>query len=118
MIYDKNHEVCFDGIVDIQKESCADKMMLMLVARSRAALLLDNEAVPQTYGMPSLATIFARHVQPYGFTTFYGNVKAFNGELTITKGMSEWQAAAEFCTRFCMKPRVLDRVLTLPEQGR
>jgi hypothetical protein len=64
--------------------------------------------MPQTYHMPSLQTIFTRHIQPYGFQDYIGENKAFNGELVITKGMSEWQAAAEFCTRFLkVKPRII-----------
>lgn len=107
-IYDKKQQLCFDGIVDEQKESCAAQRTLTLVARSRAALLLDNEAMPQTYHMPSLQTVFTRHVQPYGFQRVVGDSKTFSGELMITKGMSQWQAAAQFCTRFLkVKPRVV-----------
>lgn len=107
-IYDQKQQLCFDGIVDEQKESCAEERKLTLIARSRAALLLDNEAMPQTYNMPSLKTIFSRHVQPYGFQDYVGEDKAFSGELVITKGMSEWQAAEEFCTRFLkIKPRII-----------
>ncbi len=108
-LYDKKGSLCFDGIVDAQKESGAAE--LTLIARSRAALLLDNEAIPQTYGMPSLTTIFARHVQPYGFEKFLGDPKGFTGEFTVSKGMSEWQVAADFCTRFLnVKPRIVGSV--------
>ena len=107
-VYARNHQLCFDGIVDEQKESCAGERKLTLIARSRAALLLDNEAMPQTYHMPSLQTIFTRHIQPYGFQGYSGEAKAYSGELVITKGMSEWQAAEEFCTRFLkVKPRII-----------
>lgn len=121
-IYDRNGELCFDGIVDEQRESCTGKLLLTLISRSRAALLLDNEAIPQTYCMPSLATIFARHVQPYGFNGFYGSTKMFSGALTVTKGMSEWQAAAAFCTRFlnvqpCIRDGVFDASGEMPQGG-
>ncbi len=117
-IYDKNQELCFDGIVDEQKESCSSKMTLTLTARSRVSLLLDNEAVPQSYSLPSLPTIFARHVQPYGFHSFLGNTKMFTGELAVTKGMSEWQAAASFCTRFLnVKPRIYGGVFDASGTG-
>jgi hypothetical protein len=111
-IYDANHDLCFDGIVDEQKESCGGSNMLTLVARSRAALLLDNEAIPQTYCMPSLTTIFTRHVKPYGFSSFIGNPKVCAGELAVTKGMSEWQAVEAFCTKFLkVTPRMVDSAL-------
>ena len=107
-IFNQKQLLCFDGIVDEQKESCAGERKLTLIARSRAALLLDNEAMPQTYHMPSLQTIFTRHIQPYGFQGYSGEAKAYNGELVITKGMSEWQAAAEFCIRFLkIKPCII-----------
>lgn len=107
-IYDKKQQLCFEGIVDEQKESCAGGRTLTLIARSRAALLLDNEAMPQTYYMPSLKTIFTRHVQPYGFQNFVGESRAFSGELMITKGMSEWQAAEKFCRSFLkVMPRII-----------
>lgn len=106
-IYDGNETLCFNGIVDEQKESCAVEITLTLIARSQAALLLDNEAIPQTYSMPSLTTIFTRHVRPYGFSSFTGNAKTFTGEFAVTKGMSEWQVAADFCTRFLnVAPRI------------
>lgn len=108
-IYDKNRKLCFHGIVDEQKESCGGGRKLTLAARSRAALLLDNEAVPQTYCMPSLSTIYERHVKPYGFSECRGDGRAFNGTLTVTKGMSEWQAAAAFCSQFLkITPRAAD----------
>ncbi len=34
--------------------------MLKLIARSRAALLLDNEAMPQEYHYPSLTQLYER----------------------------------------------------------
>ena len=110
-IYDANHDLCFDGIVDDQKESCGSEIKLMLVARSRSALLLDNEAIPQTYCMPSLATIFARHVKPYGFTDFVGDARTCSGQLAVTKGMSEWSVAEAFCHDYLkVKPRVVNGV--------
>jgi len=110
-IYDKNQELCFDGIVDEQKESCGSEMMLTIIARSSAALLLDNEAIPQTYNMMSLPMIFARHVLTYGFSSFLGSKKLFPGELAVTKGMSDWQAAELFCTKYLnVKPRIQNGV--------
>lgn len=110
-IYDRNKALWFDGIVDEQKESLGAGRTLTLIARSRAALLLDNEALPQTYRMPSLQTVFQRHIQPYGFQVYLGDNRVFSEELIISKGMSEWQAAEEFCIRFLrVKPRMLGNI--------
>jgi len=107
-VYDKRRKLCFDGLVDEQKKSRGKVSYFSINARSRAAVLLDNEALPQTYISPSLGTIFDRHVKPYGFTDYLGDEHSFNGELTITKGMSEWQAAEKFCRDFLkIKPRIL-----------
>lgn len=110
-IYGRDGSLCFDGITDDWKVTRADGNFLTLTARSRAALLLDNEAIPQTYCMPSLSTIFQRHIQPYGFTGFRGSKKIFCGALSVTKGMSEWQAAEQFCRQFLhVTPRIQDGV--------
>ena len=65
--------VLFAGIVDEQVLSeSGDGITVELSARSRAALLLDNEARPQIYYMPSLKLMFERHAAPYGFTGYLG----------------------------------------------
>ena len=119
-IFDSEKNVCFEGIVDEQENSLTDKV-LTLAARSRAALLLDNEAMPQNYMNPSLATVFNRHIRPYGLTRYLGNENCFHGTLAVTKGMSEWAAAAQFCSLFLKtEPRIIDGVFDasgqLPEQ--
>ncbi len=106
-IFDAKGALCFDGIVDDRTEQCGGGILLTLAARSRASLLLDNEAIPQNYCMPSLETVFQRHIQPYGFTGYEGNTRIFPGKLEVTKGMSEWQAAETFCTEFLkVHPRI------------
>lgn len=108
------NEVIFDGMVDEQIfQTASNGCTLKIIARSRAALLLDNEALPQTYIHPSLQTIFDRHAAPYGFTGYIGNPGAFSGEMTVTKGMSEWQVIQYFCAYFLgVSPRVtLDGLL-------
>lgn len=107
-ILEASGELLFDGVTDIQREiSAAGGRVLKLAARSRAGLLLDSEAVPQTYSYPSLPMIYARHIGPYGFSGFTGSSRVFEGTMKIAKGMSEWQAAALFCTAFLqITPRV------------
>ncbi len=103
-IVEEDGSTFFDGIVDEQIQSGG---LLTLSCRSRAALLLDNEALPQEYAAPSLGLIFERHVKPYGFTAFRGNGAVFSSAFSVTKGMSEWQAAEAFCNQFLkVMPRV------------
>lgn len=119
-VCDEMGNVFLDGIVDEQEEDLTGGT-LSLSVRSRAALLLDNEALPQNYVNPSLATVFDRHIRPYGFTRYLGDGKAFTGTLTVTKGMSEWAAAAAFCSRFLKtEPRIANGIFdasgSVPEQ--
>lgn len=96
----RDGSLLFDGIVDEQDESFSGGLLLTLRARGRAALLLDSEAMPQSYAYPSLPVLFARHIAPYGFTGYFGGGTVYEGALEVEKGMSEWQAAALFCSRF------------------
>jgi hypothetical protein len=100
--------ILFFGTVDVQRETaCGTGNVLNLSCRSLAGLLLDSESVPRTYDAPSLPVIFERHIRPYGFTSFLGSPAVCRGELCVRKGMSEWQAAAEFCKSFLRtQPRV------------
>lgn len=91
----------FYGPLDVQQERHSTKGDFVRVeGRSMAALLLDNEAVPQMYYSPPFSTVFSRHAAPYGFTQYQvpkGAVKI--GDFTVTKGMSEWQVLENFCRR-------------------
>ncbi len=107
-------EVCdgdervFFGYVDEQIEEEGDGgRFLSVTARSLAAVLLDNEAAPQTYCMPSMPLLMQRHFRPLGFTAFVGNAQAYSGELVVTKGMSEWSVLQQFCRYFTRtKPKI------------
>ena len=103
-------ESIFSGIVDeqitkIDIEGC----FLEVYARSYAAWLLDNEAMPQVYYAPSLKTIFDRHIKPYGFKEIIGDQSVFTDEFAVTKGMSEWSVLEKFCKTYLnTMPRVID----------
>ncbi|MDQ5983847.1 MAG: hypothetical protein RUMPE_00876 [Eubacteriales bacterium SKADARSKE-1] len=103
-----NFKKIFYGLLDTQKTSCTPSgTFLNITARSMAALLLDNEACPQTYSVPSLLIIFNRHIRPYGFTSFSGDSKQFPLELVVSKGMSEWEVLETFCTDYLrVYPRI------------
>lgn len=96
-VHQEDGTLFFDGVADEQTQSGG---LLTLSCRSRAALLLDNEALPQSYAAPSLGLIFERHIRPYGFTAYRGNGAAFSSAFSVTKGMSEWQTAEAFCKAY------------------
>lgn len=100
----------FNGIVDEQAEiQSINAVLLEITARSLAALLLDNEAVPQTYHLPSMGVIFERHLKPLGFEKYIGSDKSFGGEMTVAKGMSEWSVLSMFAGRFLgVVPKILE----------
>ena len=103
-----DNAAAFDGIVDEQVLSIgASGRTLTLEARSRAALLLDNEALPQQYQRPSLPLLFQRHALPYGFSRAIGPQTVYSGVLSVTKGMSEWAVLSSFCENYLgVAPRI------------
>lgn len=101
VIIENGKERVFNGLVDTQtEEETSDGILLTITARSLECILLDNEALPQTYCMPSMPLIMERHLAPLGFTEYIGESKSFNGEMIISKGMSEWAVLEMFCRRF------------------
>lgn len=107
-VYDEDGNLVFGGIVDQQSlQIGGDGALLQIVGRSKAALLLDNEAKPQTYINPSLGKLFANHAAPYGLPGFVGKTSDFQWTYVISKGRSEWQVLEDFCL-FCIGviPRV------------
>lgn len=103
-----NGDIVFDGILDEQiVELSGSGSLFKVYARSTAALLVDNSALPQSYTNTSLEIIFNRHIRPYGFTKFIGSNKSFSGEFVVYKGMSEWDVLEKFCILFLnTKPRI------------
>lgn len=101
-------DIIFDGILDEQiVDITSSGKLFKIYARSTAALLIDNSALPQSYSNTSLEIIFNRHIKPYGFTKFVGNNKLFSKEFIVYKGMSEWDVLEKFCTMFLYtKPRI------------
>ena len=96
-----NNDRIFYGYIDIQSdEQTLNGAFLTVTARSMSAILLDNEALPQTYSMISMNDLMKRHFEPLGFHSFKGTGKTFDDEFIITKGMSEWTVLANFCKKF------------------
>lgn len=91
----------FSGLLDQQSFSLsAGGSVLSLAARSRHALLLDNQAAPQTYVNPSFRQLFERHAAPFGFTSFLGNPGPFRGQFIVRRGMTHWQVLSDFAAYF------------------
>ncbi len=101
-------EIIFYGFVDEQTEMVADRgSLLEIKARGPESVLLDNEAMPQTYCMPTMKILYERHFKPLGFKGIEGGDKPFPGDLVISKGMSEWQVLSNFCEKFCKSKPVV-----------
>lgn len=109
-VYDEDNKEIFFGPVDVQKFSLkTNGSYLSLAVRNKVAFLLDNEALPQSYALPSLEVIFKRHVKPYGFNSFKGDDRSFSEEFVISKGMSEWEVIKTFCVNYLgVYPRFLN----------
>lgn len=92
-------ETVFFGYADEQTETVSGNGIILTVkARSLAALLLDNEAMPQVYCLPTMDIIFEQHLKALGFTDYSGENYVCKGDLIITKGMSEWEMLCLFCS--------------------
>lgn len=98
----------FVGVVDEEEHICGAKgITLRVSARSMAAHLLDNEAMPCEYDHPSLSLIYERYVKPYGIAPGDDADAVFFGEQSITKGTSCWKALKSFCIAcFSSVPRI------------
>lgn len=108
-VLDGNERIFYGLIDSISEEQDKSGVLLSISARSLEAVLLDNEACPCTYCMPSMPLLMKKHFRPLGFESFIGNDRAFNGELVISKGMSEWAVLKSFCEDFLGTEPVLDR---------
>lgn len=97
-VYEGENEI-FRGVADEQITIVGDDVKTKLVCRSMAALLLDNEAYPQTFTNVSAGLLFRRYAKPLGFTDFTGSDKTLWGEFRVSKGMSCWQVFENFCSK-------------------
>lgn len=104
----KDSKVVFTGIVDEQQSICsAQGTYKKIVARSMAALLLDNESEPVSYNNPSSFVIASRHAVPFGVGFDDTTDDTYFGVLTVQKGSTNWQAIEDFSKKAYMTtPRV------------
>lgn len=101
-------QTVFRGTVDEQIVNYTGTgSRLILSARSFAAILLDNEAVPAVYTQGlAFYELYNLHAAPYGLKGYRG-IGICPGDFTVSKGMSEWEVLDTFC-RYVMgvRPRV------------
>lgn len=106
-LYDDDR-LLFVGVVDEEeRERGVRGEYLKVSARSLAAHLLDNEAMPCTYDHPTLSLIFERYVKPYGVALYDCGDAMYFGEQSVIKGASCWRVLKQFCNAcFSAVPRV------------
>lgn len=94
----KGIQPLFHGRVDWQEtDFSAAGRRLQLEARSKGALLLDNEAAPCSLVRARLSTLFGLCIAPYGFVLYHPQGDRRSLPLyTIYKGQSEWEAFCGF----------------------
>lgn len=91
-------KIIFDGLADEQRLiKNKDGLFLRLQARSRAGMLLDNEAIPQTFYRARLTDIYNAACGQYGFAGVLYDKNPTLSSFTVAKGQSEWQALESFC---------------------
>lgn len=91
----------FRGIVDEQIETVFEGGFLLEInARSLAALLLDNEAMPQSCCLPNMQLFMERNFYRLGFKEYIGNDHPKSGSMSIAKGTSEWSVLEQYCKKF------------------
>ncbi len=101
-------KVVFRGVVDEQQTLLSDKYAYnKIVARSMAAVLLDNESEPVSYFQPSTSVIFSHHIKPFGIEAYKGENRACKEAINISKGYTNWKAVDAFCKKaYGNSPRV------------
>lgn len=89
----------FVGVIDEEEHLFRPAgAYLRISARSLAAHLLDNEALPRGYDHPDARLIYERHVRQYGIEAGDMDDATCFGELNVTKGMSQWGVVSAFCS--------------------
>ena len=89
-------EKAFCGICDMQRFTAEKKgFRVFAFARSSAALLLDNEAVPMTYYSPCADILFYNEAKRFGFKSKLPELYC-SEEYAVTKGTSCYGAINNF----------------------
>ncbi len=72
-----------------------------ITGRSMAAVLLDNEVLPQSYNCPNAKTIFTRHCLPFNINEFECDISPINAQIQVSKGQSHFDVISNF-SKFCL----------------
>lgn len=99
-----DEKLVFSAIVDEQISKVGENSTTELICRSNAGILLDNEARPRNFVNPSCEVLFRAYAEPYGFTEFKGGNKVFQGEYSISKGVSCYEVLDGFSRSVYGKP--------------
>ena len=87
----------FAGVVDECEVTVSGQgRVLELSGRGMAALLLDNEALGQDYGVATQADILRDHVTPYGIQAAPGAALPAVNRFSVATGSSEWSVVYDF----------------------
>ncbi len=87
----------FGTVEDLTTIISSDGVFTEIFARSPAAALVDNEALPKTYNCPSFEDIYKNHALPYSIKSFSGENLRWQGTFSILKGDSHWDVIKRFC---------------------
>lgn len=106
-VYDGS-ELIFSGVVDEQQNISGNSgAYLRVIARSMAAVLLDNESRPRSFNNPSTPVIARFFLESNGLTSYSGGNVTVRNSLKVAKGMTDWQSLCSFCARaYGTVPRV------------
>ena len=93
----EGQKLVFRGMVDECVQTVSDGgQLLELSGRGMAALLLDNEALPQDYEAATLADIIRDHVAPYGIQVAARPSLPPVSRFSVAAGSSEWSVIYQF----------------------
>ncbi len=116
-ITDDGDEI-FCGPVDEQTFLSYNTEKTEVVARSMAAVLLDNEACPHNFVNLCTAVLFDRYIAPCGMADFVGKDRVLKGKFDVTNGTSCWQVAEAFGKRvFGKKPVIQGKTMVFSDSG-
>lgn len=87
----------FGTVEDLTTVISSEGVFTEVFARSPAAALIDNEALPKTYNCPSFEDIYKNHALPYGIKSFSGENLRWQGNFSVLKGDSHWDVIKRFC---------------------
>lgn len=107
VILKEDEQVFFTGIIDEQiTVYSSNGKIVKLVARSMAALLLDNESEPMEYFHPTDEVMFLKHAKAF-LNSYQGKGKKLSKLIQVKKGASHWSVIEDYCKQnYQTLPRV------------